>query len=218
MASLVALATILALCTVTGANAVVERTHVPLEKNVQGLIQAGYPRERAEEALRAVGNENCCEKQIHWLFEQNKKRAVEDKNNPKQMSSECHKRDATDYDGYAVKWGSANIQASWEACCESCKNYEPEPPHNYKCNVWVFCPEKDGCFAPAAGDFVHGQCWLKFQEDPANPHVNMRGEYSEEYRKTHPSAPKSVQWIAGSIVEEGATVTNGTWSSRSHWR
>ena len=88
MASLVALATILALCTVTGANAVVERTHVPLEKNVQGLIQAGYPRERAEEALRAVGNENCCEKQIHWLFEQNKKRAVEDKNNPKQMSSE----------------------------------------------------------------------------------------------------------------------------------
>ena len=80
MASLVALATILALCTVTGANAVVERTHVPLEKNVQGLIQAGYPRERAEEALRAVGNENCCEKQIHWLFEQNKKRAVEDKN------------------------------------------------------------------------------------------------------------------------------------------
>ena len=89
---------------------------------------------------------------------------------------------------------------------------------NYKCNVWVFCPEKDGCFAPAAGDFVHGQCWLKFQEDPANPHVNMRGEYSAEYRKTHPSAPKSVQWIAGSIVEEGATVTNGTWSSRSHWR
>jgi hypothetical protein len=218
MASLVALATILALCTVTGADAVVERTHVPLEKNVQGLIQAGYPRERAEEALRAVGNENCCEKQIHWLFEQNKKRAVEDKNNPKQMSSECHKRDATDYDGYAVKWGSANIQDSWEACCESCKNYEPEPPHNYKCNVWVFCPEKDGCFAPAAGDFVHGQCWLKFQEDPANPHVNMRGEYSAEYRKTHPSAPKSVQWIAGSIVEEGATVTNGTWSSRSHWR
>ena len=72
--------------------------------------------------------------------------------------------------------------------------------------------------ATTAGDFIHGQCWLKFQEDPTNPHVNMRGDYSAEYRKTHPSAPKSVQWVAGSIVEEGQTVGNGTWSSRSHWR
>ena len=60
MGRLVTLATILALCGLNSADAVGETKHVPLEKNVQGLIQAGYPRERAEEALRAVGNADCC--------------------------------------------------------------------------------------------------------------------------------------------------------------
>ena len=62
MGRLVTLATILALCGLNSADAVGETKHVPLEKNVQGLIQAGYPRERAEEALRAVGNADCCTK------------------------------------------------------------------------------------------------------------------------------------------------------------
>jgi hypothetical protein len=46
----------------------------------------------------------------------------------------------------------------------------------------------------------------------------MRGEYSDLYRKTHPTAPEMVAWTAGSVVEEGVEVGNGTWSSRSHWK
>ena len=104
--------------------------------------------------------------------------------------------------------GSANVQETWEACCESCKNYKPEAPHFYPCNIWVFCPEKDGCFAPAAGDFIHGQCWLKFQEDPTNSHVNMRGDYSAEYRKTHPSAPSRCSgWRAQSWRRDRQSAT-----------
>ena len=74
------------------------------------------------------------------------------------------------------------------------------------------------CFAPAAGEFGKGQCWLKYQEDPTNPHVNAFGAYSEAYRATHPAAPDKVDWVAGALVNEGETVSNGTWSSRSHWR
>jgi hypothetical protein len=82
----------------------------------------------------------------------------------------------------------------------------------------VFCPKEGGCFAPAAGEFGKGQCWLKYQEDPTNPHVNAFGAYSEAYRATHPAAPDKVDWVAGALVNEGETVSNGTWSSRSHWR
>jgi hypothetical protein len=189
--------------------------HVPEEKNVQGLIQAGFPRARAEAALRAVGNDDCCAPQMKYLFEETKRKAANTADAPK--SSECHMRPNTDYDGFAVKWGSANLQDSWEACCKSCQEYVPEGD-GYPCNVWVYCPEEGGCFAPAAGDFVHKQCWLKWQEEPENPHVNMRGEYSDEYRATHPTAPERVQWIAGSVVPHGTEVSNGTWSSRSHWK
>ena len=133
------------------------------------------------------------------------------------MSSECHKRDATDYDGYAVKWGSANVQETWRLA-RVARTTNPKLHISTRATSGSSARRRMGVSRPAAGDFIHGQCWLKFQEDPTNPHVNMRGDYSAEYRKTHPSAPKSVQWVAGSIVEEGQTVGNGTWSSRSHWR
>jgi len=197
----------------SGVTLPVVRTFDPEDKLVQGLIQAGFPQARAEAALRAVGNENCCQPQMKWLFDQSRA-ANAARRTPR--SSQCNKHDNTDYDGFAVKWGGQNIQASWEACCQSCHDYVPVSPNFYACNIWVFCAH-DECFAPAAGEFKRGQCWLKYQEDPANPHVNMRGAYSDEYRKAHPSAPEMVAWTAGSVVEEGAQVGNGTWSSRSHW-
>ena len=36
-----------------------------------------------------------------------------------------------------------------------------------------------------------------YQEDPTNPHVNMRGKYSDVYRKTHPTAPEMVAGYGG---------------------
>jgi hypothetical protein len=191
----------------------------PNEALVQGLIQAGFPRARAEAALRAVGEDDCCEPQKRWLFEQTRGSGGTPADAAKtKLSESCHARESTDYDGYAVTWGSANIQATPEACCESCRAYEPKAPDFFPCNVWVFCPKEGGCFAPAAGEFGKGQCWLKYQEDPTNPHVNAFGAYSAAYRATHPAAPDKVDWVAGALVNKGETVSNGTWSSRSHWR
>uniref|UniRef100_A0A7S0SAN5 UBA domain-containing protein n=1 Tax=Mantoniella antarctica TaxID=81844 RepID=A0A7S0SAN5_9CHLO len=144
----------------SGVTLPVVRTFDPEDKLVQGLIQAGFPQARAEAALRAVGNENCCQPQMKWLFDQSRA-ANAARRTPR--SSQCNKHDNTDYDGFAVKWGGQNIQASWEACCQSCHDYVPVSPNFYACNIWVFCAH-DECFAPAAGEFKRGQCWLKYQE------------------------------------------------------
>ena len=42
----------------SGVTPVVEKTYEPEEKHVNGLVQAGFPREKAEKVLRAIGNEN----------------------------------------------------------------------------------------------------------------------------------------------------------------
>ena len=39
----------------SGSTAIVKKTYDPEEKNVNGLIQAGFPKEKAEQALKAVG-------------------------------------------------------------------------------------------------------------------------------------------------------------------
>jgi hypothetical protein len=143
----------------SGVTTPVTRTFDPEERLVQGLIQAGFPRARAEAALRAVGNENCCQPQMKWLFDQSRATNVERR---KPKSGQCNKMENTDYDGFAVKWGGQNIQPSWDACCQSCHDYVPNPPDFYPCNIWVFCAH-DECFAPAAGEFKRGQCWLKYQ-------------------------------------------------------
>ena len=40
----------------SGVTPVIEKTYEPDEKNVNGLIQAGFPKEKAEKVLRAIGN------------------------------------------------------------------------------------------------------------------------------------------------------------------
>ena len=205
----------------SGVTPVVEKTYEPEEKHVNGLVQAGFPREKAEKVLRAIGNENCCGPQIKWLFahdlERNKKR------NEKKKHESCFTSEHTDYDGYANVWGNQNKQPDAGACCQSCKEYVPKAPNYYPCNVWVYCPKEEGYFAPAAGTFEYQDCWLKYQNDPVHVHVNMKGEYSAEYRATHPTAGESVDWTAGVVLTEeefhrSEGVLNHTWSARSHWR
>ena len=65
--------------------------------------------------------------------------------------------------------------------------------------------------------FVSDRCWLKHQDDPTNPQVNMKGKYTPDYHKRHPTAPEYVDWTAGVVVKKGAKVTNGTWSPRATW-
>ena len=59
--------------------------------------------------------------------------------------------------------------------------------------------------------------WLKHQEDPTNPQVNMQGTYDEKYHKRHPRAPEKVDWTGGIVVPKGVVVSNGTWSPRANW-
>jgi len=185
----------------------------PDPKLVNGLIQAGFTRAQAAKSLEAVGNDNCCERQIQWLFNNSKsKRSI-----VKPDDKECHSFENTDFDGYAVTWGSQNIQTNAEACCKSCKDFVPVAPSYYPCNIWVWCGKENGCFAPAAGEFKYGQCWLKYQEHPEDPQVNMKGAYSRQYLNMHPTAPSIVDWTAGIVLPVGTAYTNGTWSSRSDW-
>jgi len=205
----------------SGLTPVVEKTYDPEEKNVQGLIQAGFPREKAEKALRTIGNENCCGPQIKWLFAHDLERNV--KRNELKKHESCFTSEHTDYDGYANVWGGQNKQPDAGACCQSCKDYVPKPPNYYPCNVWVYCPKEHGCFAPAAGEFKYQDCWLKYQHDPIHVHVNMKGAYSAEYRASHPTAPEMVDWTAGVVLTEeeyqrSEGELNHTWSARSHWR
>ncbi len=73
------------------------------------------------------------------------------------------------------------------------------------------------CFEPDAHNHTRGDCWLKFSEVPQSPEVNMRANYSEEFRRRHPSAPEQVGWTAGAVLPRGIALENGTWSPRAAW-
>ena len=119
---------------------------------------------------------------------------------------------------YAIVWGDNHRTKTIEECAQRCLEWKPQPPSMYACNIFVFCP-LEKCYAPAAlpPGTMTGQCWLKHQEDPVHPQVNMRGDYSAAYIKRHPGAPPSVQWQAGAVVRKGTAVDTSVWSSRANW-
>ena len=156
-----------------------------------------------------------------WLFADNKAHGLAEF----EAERTSLMRPRTDMDGYAVTWGIHHKTDTAEECGARCLAYAPAPPSWYVCNVWVWCAAEGDtsddpvCFAPAAHKFEKGQCWLKHQDDPLHPHVNMQGVYDEAYRKRHPDAPPVVQWTSGVVVrsERASDVSNGTWSARAGW-
>ena len=97
----------------------------------------------------------------------------------------CHARAHTELEGGVVKWGDHNRVASAAECCESCRaNAERATEERSKCNVWVFCADKQLC-----GDRF-GQCWLKHAADPADPPSRGSG----------PSIP----WTSGTVLPQPA--------------
>ena len=183
---------------------------------VQALIEAGFARAQADEALTAVGAKATADvpKAIEWLLKRNTER------NLAEFRAErvVHTFDAMDFDGYAVMWGDKHRTRTLEECGRKCVEFVPQPPANFPCNVFVFCPLSK-CYAPAAlpPGSMTGQCWLKHQDDPNRPQVNMRGNYSAAYLKRHPGAPPAVQWQAGAVVRKGTAVDTSVWSSRANW-
>jgi len=125
----------------------------------------------------------------------------------------------TDFDGYAVKWGIGHNATTAEDCAAKCLAFQPVAPSWYPCNTFVFCGTEPTCFAPAAHTFTFGQCWLKHQDDPLVPQINMQGVYDEAYKRRHPEAPAFVQWTSGVVVrkELAGQVGNGTASARAGW-
>ena len=183
---------------------------------IQAMIEAGFSRAQAIAALSAVGAKAQADvaKAIEWSLQQNKDKHMQEA----QAEREVHAFEAMDFDGYALQWGDKHRTSTLEECGQRCKAWKPQPPANFACNVFVFCPTPK-CYAPAAlpPGSMTGQCWLKHQEDPNNPQVNMRGDYSAAYLKRHPGAPPRVQWSAGVVVRKGTKVDLSTWSSRANW-
>ena len=61
-----------------------------------------------------------------------------------------------------------------------------------------------------------GECWLKWQKDPASPLFGQRGAYSEEYRSKHEHVrggpPSHVPWtggVIGKVVDHSVRWTTG---------
>ena len=183
---------------------------------LQGMIEAGFSRQQAVTALAAVNASQPADvpRAIQWTL----KRGAEQGLAEFAAEREVHTYEKMDFDGYAVVWGDKHRARSLEECGQKCAAWKPQPPSNFPCNVFVFCPLPK-CYAPAAlpPGSMTGQCWLKHQPDPNNPQVNMRGDYSEAYLRRHAGAPRSVQWHAGVVVRKGSSVDLGTWSSRANW-
>ena len=180
------------------------------------MIEAGFSREQSARALEAVDAKAPSDvpKAIEWQLAQNKDKGLQEA----RAAREVHIFDMMDFDGYAVAWGDKHRARTVEECGDKCRAWKPLPPANFACNIFVFCP-RPKCYAPAAlpPGSMTGQCWLKHQDDPNNPQVNMRGNYSDAYVKRHPGAPPSVQWQAGVVVLNGSKVDTSTWSSRANW-
>ena len=184
---------------------------------IQAMIEAGFNRAQAIEALTAVGAKASADvqKAIDWVL---KRDAEKNRQEAERSDRVAIWYDQMDFDGYAVMWGDKHRKATADECGAACVAWKPLPPANYACNIFVFCP-LDKCYAPAAlpPGSMAGQCWLKHQPDPAHPQVNMRGNYSDAYVKRHPGAPPAVQWQAGVVVPRGTQVDLSTWSSRANW-
>lgn len=180
------------------------------------MIEAGFSRAQSIKALNAVGAtaQGDVQKAIQWQLQQGRDKNIAEA----QAEREVHAFEKMDLDGYALVWGDKHRATSVEECGQKCLNWKPQPPANFACNIFVFCPLPK-CFAPAAlpPGSMTGQCWLKHQDEPNSPQINMKGDYSEAYIKRHPGAPPGVQWAAGVVVRKGTKVDLSTWSSRANW-
>jgi hypothetical protein len=184
---------------------------------VQGMIEGGFSAEASIRALNATGARAPADvpRAMRWAFEQGGKERGMAEFGAVRLA---HGFENMDFDGYALRWGNTHRTATLAECGQKCKEWEPVAPTWFPCNIFVFCG-KPKCFAPAAlppGDMT-GQCWLKHQDEPARPQFNMKGRYSDAYRRTHKTAPEWVEWDAGVVVRKGANVSLDTPSARANW-
>jgi hypothetical protein len=111
----------------------------------------------------------------------------------RQLPPQCHPEPNTDFGGVAVRWGLTYHVNSAAECCKACLWHAAYARvGQLKCNVWVFCPEKNGCPSPDGYDHKFGECWLKQANQPQATVQN----YSLVMRSKN-SSPLPVLWISG---------------------
>eukprot|EP01065_Artemidia_motanka_P022187 TRINITY_DN26400_c0_g1_i1.p1 TRINITY_DN26400_c0_g1~~TRINITY_DN26400_c0_g1_i1.p1 ORF type:complete len:497 (+),score=126.50 TRINITY_DN26400_c0_g1_i1:53-1543(+) len=88
--------------------------------------------------------------------------------------------------GSVVKWGATNLVDSAEECCSQCKT--AQAADGRKCNVWVWCGEKDTCTERGQ----YRQCWLKHQHDPSVMESMSSGD--------------ATPWTSGALYEHVPTI------------
>jgi hypothetical protein len=118
----------------------------------------------------------------------------------------CGEEPHSDPGGEAVAWGITHKTASATECCERCSAHAAKPANAKKpCNSWSFCPLPQ-CWSLDTGHrHTFGECWLKWQVDPAHPLYGQRGKYTEPFRranwKVHAhnnlTVPSHVPWTGG---------------------
>jgi hypothetical protein len=57
----------------------------------------------------------------------------------------CHTQQHTELQGGVVTWGDKHLKGSAGECCQACKETD-------KCNVWVWCANKNGCGLSPGGE------------------------------------------------------------------
>ena len=105
----------------------------------------------------------------------------------------CGEEPHSDPGGYAVVWGAGHKVTSASECCEACRLHAADPKHAKRpCNSWVFCHTLPYCWSLDTGNWHgFGECWLKWQADPAHPLYGQRGRFTDEFRKKHANAHKT---------------------------
>ncbi len=174
------------------------------------MVTLGFSRAQAERAITATEvttQDEVYSKAQPWLLKQQ----VEVNLAEAAAEREIRTFEHMDLDGFALKWGSDNKADSLADCGQRCLEWKPLPPYHMPCNVFVFCG-MEMCFAPAQlpPGSRKGWCWLKHQDDPTAPHVNMNGTD----RRT---ATGFVEWHAGVVVRRGSAVRTDTRSARANW-
>ncbi|GKD96072.1 hypothetical protein Tco_1379969, partial [Tanacetum coccineum] len=110
---------------------------------------------------------------------------------PPECNVELHK----DYGGQAVTWGLTRHKQSAYECCQACLDHARNAkPNELKCNIWVYCPDEEGCHSEDIYEHKVQECRQKYAEKPK---VNFKDMYLEDYRNRHPNAQLFVLWVSG---------------------
>jgi len=129
-----------------------------------------------------------------------------------------------------VRWGIGHTKQTWGACEAACRAHRPTrsggPFSKLACNTWSWCGAAR-CFEPDAHSHSFGDCWLKFQELPAQAEVNQRAPgMLAAWRRRHTReltrAPflvtgDNVTWVSGVLLPPGERLGEGTWGPRAYW-